>query len=246
MLEKLLKILKDPKYLKCWYPSGGTNFIAIEHWNQQIGNKIHPKNFIFTDGQYLKEHFNTYLYTISKLFNVDIENIATDKTDTSLKLYPNTEDPDFKNWIEDRTKVWMKEGSEDDIELKGLGILDIDQELNEEFTTQYFKSKNASVFYFYFNDISIFLINCSNEVFYNYCIKESISLDTIMLYRHQDYEFVSTKEELIIRNLGIKEGIGSPTYMQFNQKELVETNVFWNSDYQSNPPKDKIAFIRYS
>jgi hypothetical protein len=67
-----------------------------------------------------------------------------------------------------------------------------------------------------------------------------------MLYRHQDYEFVSTKEELIIRNIGIKEGIGSPTYMQFNQKELVETNVFWNSDYQSNPPKDKIAFNRYS
>ena len=242
MTEKLLKILKDPKYIKCWYPSGGTNFVALNYWSKNIGNEIHPKHFIFTDGIYSNEDFEIYLSSISELYNIDISDIKFKKVETTLKLFPNPFNLDYINKLEQREIAWMKEGSEDEIESKGLGLIEFDI---EEFKKHFFINKNASLFYFYFNDISIYLINCSNEDFYNYCINESISLDTIMLFRHKDYEFIYSKEELIIKNLGIKEGIGSSSYMEVGKESLVETNIFWESDYNANPQAHKVAFIRY-
>jgi hypothetical protein len=247
MTEKLLKILKDPKYIKCWYPSGGTNFVALNYWSKNIGNEIHPKHFIFTDGIYSNEDFEIYLSSISELYNIDISDIKFKKVETTLKLFPNSFNLDYINKLEQRKIAWMKEGTEDEIELKGLGLIKFDEELEliEEFKKHFFINKNASLFYFYFNDILICLINCSNEDFYNYCINESISLDTIMLFRHKDYEFINSKEELIIKNLGVKEGIGSSSYMEVGKESLVETNIFWESDYNANPQAHKVAFIRY-
>jgi hypothetical protein len=152
--DKLFTFLKDPKIVKCWYPSGGTNFAALNYWSKNIGNEIQPKHFIFTDGQYLKEHFNMYLLSISKLFNVDINKITSEIIETNLQSYPNTEDPEFQNWIEKKIKLWMDFGSEDEIELKQMGFPKIN-EVIDSFKTQYSREKNASLLYFCVNDISI-------------------------------------------------------------------------------------------
>jgi hypothetical protein len=242
--DKLFTFLKDPKIVKSWYPSGGTNFAALNYWSKNIGNEIQPKHFIFTDGQYLKEHFNMYLLSISKLFNVDINKITSEIIETNLQSYPNTEDPEFQNWIEKKIKLWMDFGSEDEIELKQMGFPKIN-EVIDSFKTQYSREKNASLLYFCVNDISIGLLNCSNEEFYNYSINELISIESIMLYRHCDYEFLSPNEELIIKTLRIIEGIGSSSYMQVGKEKLLETNILWESEYQDNPPRDKLTFIRY-
>ena len=248
MTDNLLTLLKDPQYIKCWYPSGGKNFEAIKYWSNNIGNEINPKHFIFTDGMYLKDDFEKYLSSISNIFSVNIHDLKFEIFETNLELFPNPENPDYKNELEKRCQAWMKEGNEIEIGLKELGIPDFFNELEliEEFKKQFSKNKNANLFYFYFNDISIWLLNCSNEEFYNYCVQEHISIESIMLYRHCDYEFLYPNEELIIKTLRIKEGIGSNSYMNYNKEKIIKTNFFWDSNYQPIPPKDQIALIKFA
>jgi hypothetical protein len=54
MTEKLLKILKDPKYIKCWYPCSGDDFEVTKIWIENNGNTIIPNLFILTDSNLIQ------------------------------------------------------------------------------------------------------------------------------------------------------------------------------------------------
>jgi|LakMenE18May11ns_1017448.scaffolds.fasta_scaffold9791768_2 hypothetical protein len=54
MTEKLVKILKDPKYIKCWYPNSGDDFEVTKIWIENNGNAIIPNLFILTDSNLIQ------------------------------------------------------------------------------------------------------------------------------------------------------------------------------------------------
>ena len=54
MTEMLLNILKDPKYIKCWYPCSGDDFEVTKIFTENNGNTIIPNLFILTDSNLIQ------------------------------------------------------------------------------------------------------------------------------------------------------------------------------------------------
>lgn len=225
----------------CWYPSGGTNFVAIKSLSKNIGNKIHPKHFVFTDYIYCVENIKSYLSTISDAFHVEQSQILNYIQATEINTSINIESSEYIDTFE-RRKKWISKGEEDgDVaELIEFGIIDEDSYRLWKGDTL---DDKACLFHFNFSDITIWLLNCSNEDFYNYCLERDIKLDAIMLYRHND-NFLYQNEELVIKKLEIKEGIGSSNYMQFNKEKLIETGLIWDSNYNAQQ-RDIVSIIQY-
>ena len=102
MTEKLVKILKDPKYIKCWYPCSGDDFEVTKIWIENIGNTIIPNLFILTDSNLIQiQNANN---CVTRLENEGYE--LVEEFTISTRLNPIKEvDWAYKNILQSETPL---------------------------------------------------------------------------------------------------------------------------------------------
>jgi hypothetical protein len=102
MTEKLVKILKDPKYIKCWYPNSGDDFEVTKIWIENNGNTIIPNLFILTDSNLIQiQNANN---CVTRLENEGYE--LVEEFTISTRLNPIKEvDWAYKNILQSETPL---------------------------------------------------------------------------------------------------------------------------------------------
>lgn len=203
----------------CWYPSAGYDFKAIHYWTLAALETIKPKLFIYTDHNY---RFSETLYHGPP----EWKRIA----DLLRTFFQRSEDIGFQDDIKESLSQ----------QLGGVKISVKEKILRGLWSHNQFETPR--VLCVKINAIQLWAIHCENKEFYDYCLLNRIKIDGIMLHRHND-RFLYDEEESIIKQLNIKEGIGSPQYFQYRKEEIKEYEFMWETVYGHN--NDRIAKIRY-
>ena len=209
MTEKLLKILKDPKYIKCWYPCSGDDFEVTKIWIENNRNTIIPNLFILTDSNLLQIlNANNCLtrlenegyelleeFTISTRLNPikevdwayqEVLQSETPLTNDKIRTILNNEY--FFNYLSDQNGA-LAPNEILDLRDMGLDLFDIEkfenlppnQKLNLINIIQDNPPPQKTISLYENGDIQILLLNCKNNEFYDLCTENEITFENAVI-----------------------------------------------------------------
>jgi hypothetical protein len=210
MTEKLLKILKDPKYIKCWYPCSGDDFEVTKIWIENIGNTIIPNLFILTDSNLIQiQNANNCVtrlenegyelveeFTISTRLNpikeVDwaYKNILQSETPlTNDKIRKILNNEYFFNYLYPDQKGTLALDEILDLRDMGFDLFDIEnfenlppnQKLNLINIIQDNPPPQKTISLYQNGDIQILLLNCKNNEFYDLCTENEVTFENAVI-----------------------------------------------------------------
>lgn len=209
MTEKLLKILKDPKYIKCWYPCSGDDFEVTKIWIENNRNTIIPNFFILTDSNLLQiQNVNNCVtrlenegyelveeFTISTRLNpikeVDwaYKNILQSETPlTNDKMRTILNNEYFFNYLSDQNGA-LAPNEILDLRDMGFDFFDIEkfenlppnQKLNLINIIQDNPPPQKTISLYQNGDIQILLLNCKNNEFYDLCTENEVTFENAVI-----------------------------------------------------------------
>jgi hypothetical protein len=219
MTDNLLTLLKDPQYIKCWYPSSGDDFEVTKKWSDGHGNSIIPNLFILTDLDL--DGYQERINTKERLINQGYEFVSELLFDSTL-ITPSIIDWSFNKieWSNIPNQKFIdvisdgafdeyigKIDKDDFFELIDMGINSInDCKSNFAEMPDNLKVKLLAIINDDYDEINfahlykkennlIIFIQCPNIDFYEYCRRECITIEATIIIRHEFDRFL--RDELL-------------------------------------------------
>ena len=216
----MLEIFKRSKSKNpvCWYPSAGYNWEATVHWSQNLGNQLIPKLYIFTDSDYGKASYSSdhLKVVIAHLFQSEDE---MERNERILRLNDILSDAPHPH-----------------------GKIKVETFLVDEDMLKNGFSDSLIVIVLKIKGAHIWLVNTTNERFFQYVIQRRIKIRCGMFYRHMDSFIAETRT--LIPALGMKEFLCHPSYSPHHDFVMSSTDMVWQSTYNQESHLQYVNFGR--
>lgn len=256
-MNTLSKIIKNHQTV-CWYPSAGADLNAVKYWDLGLGNKLKPTLFIKSDIAYFLNNNSSHFYEDVRGFHKIPEEFIVEKITEQNVLN-----------CEERLREWKEKGNNilniqnqainighydsykvliEDDNIKGLceiGVLDNDFIFNYLFEHYTADFNNVTYCHLKKDDVEIILLNASNQEFYNFCIKNSLKIDCLILQSYMECNLFENRcEKNVVETLQVREGIVNPSYTCYNLNSCNYASFNWKF-YGDERDRDQVAYLKY-